>query len=307
MDFAALMSKEISKAKGSPTEEKPPEKKFVRRGEEEATRVAAYNQEQEQSRREREERLTQKRKLEDEEAERRRERDDKRRRLADESRQRREEEEAAIDRQRRKILGLPEVPATSEADTPAEEEEDIAEEELIEKLREYNEPVRLFGEGHEARLRRYRQLVKRSLAPKQHLTDDPIPTTLEPVPEIEMKIAAAIPKDEESRQFLYRQLASYFNMLLSEWDAALSRRDLSVKQSLQGRQAYTAMIQSRDNIKPLIRKFEKSDLTDGVLQPIIEIVTKAQQRRYVDANDAYLRLSIGKAYVSPGDLFYSYS
>ncbi|RJE22717.1 splicing factor [Aspergillus sclerotialis] len=299
MDFAALMSKEISKAKGpsESSDKKTPENKYVRRGEAEAARVAAYNEEQERLRREREERMSHKRKLEEEEAERRREREEKKRRLAEESRQRRGEEEAAKERERRKRLGLPELPATSDKDqTPgAEEEEDIAEEELIGKLRELNEPVRLFGESHQGRLRRYYQLIKRSLAPKLHLTDGPIPTTLEPVPEVEMKIAPTLPKDAEGRQFLYRQLASYFNMVLSEWELALAKRDLSVKQSLNGRQAYNAMVQSRDNMKPLFRKFEKSELDDGMLEPIIEIVHKAQERRYVDANNAYLRLSIGKA------------
>lgn len=297
MDFAALMSKEISKSKGSSASEEKAQKKYVRRGEEEAARVTAYNEEQEQARREREERLNQKRKRAEEEAERRRERDDKKRRLADESRQRKQEEEAAKERERRKKLGLPELPATGDGEATGTEEEDIAEEELIEKLRELSEPARLFGESHHARLRRYRQLGERSLTPQQQLFEGPIPTTLEPVPEIDMKIAQTIPKDAEGRLFLYRQLTSYFNMLLSEWDLALSRRDVSVKQSLQGRQAYAAMVQSKDNLKPLIRKFEKSDLDDSILQPIIEIVTKAQQRRYVDANDAYLRLSIGKAYV----------
>lgn len=299
MDFAALMSKEISKAKGpsESSDKNAPENKYVRRGEAEAARVAAYNEEQERLRREREERISHKRKLEDEEAERRQEREEKKRRLAEESRQRREEEEAAKERQRRKKLGLPELPAASDKDqTPgAEEEEDIAEEDLIEKLRELNEPVRLFGESHQGRLRRYYQLIKRSLAPKLHLTDGPIPTTLEPVPEVEMKIASTLPKDAEGRQFLYRQLASYFNMVLSEWELALAKRDLSVKQSLNGRQAYNAMVQSRDNMKPLFRKFEKSELDDGMLEPIIEIVHNAQERRYVDANNAYLRLSIGKA------------
>lgn len=50
---------------------------------------------------------------------------------------------------------------------------------------------------------------------------------------------------------------------------------------------------------PLFRKFEKSDIDDNVLEHIVEIIHKAQQRRYVDANDAYLRLSIGKACVNP--------
>ena len=45
----------------------------------------------------------------------------------------------------------------------------------------------------------------------------------------------------------------------------------------------------------MFRKFEKGDIDEGVLEPIVEIVKAAQERRYVDANDGYLRLSIGKA------------
>ncbi|KAF7589217.1 Pre-mRNA-splicing factor 18 [Aspergillus hancockii] len=300
MDFAALMSKEISKAKntGSSSDQndssKPPEKKYLRRGEVEASRVAAYNEEQERLQREREERNAKKRKAEEEEAERRQEREEKKRRLAEESRKRREEEEVAKERERRKRLGLPELSSASEKEDK-EEEEDIPEEELIEKLREMDEPARLFGETHRGRLRRYRRLVQRSLTPQQQLSDGPIPTTLELVPEKDMKISTTLPKDIEGRKYLFRQLASYFNMVLGEWELALAKRDISVKQSLQGRQAYNAMVQSKENMKPLFRKFEKVDVDDSVLEHVVEIVNKAQQRRYVDANDAYLRLSIGKA------------
>ncbi|KAE8355976.1 hypothetical protein BDV28DRAFT_145622 [Aspergillus coremiiformis] len=302
MDFAALMSKEISKAKNgsSSSDQKdtsnPPEKKYVRRGELEAARIAAYNEEQERSQREREERMVQKRKLDEEEAERRQEREEKKRRLAEETRKKREEEEAAKERERRKRLGLPELPPTSENDAGKEEgEEDIPDEELVEKLREMDEPARLFGETHRGRLRRYRRLVQRSLTPQQQLSDGPIPTTLELVPEKDMKIPTTLPKDMEGRKYLFRQLASYFNMVLGEWELALAKRDISVKQSLQGRQAYNAMVQSRENMKPLFRKFEKVDVDDSLLEHVVEIVHKAQLRRYVDANDAYLRLSIGKA------------
>jgi pre-mRNA-splicing factor 18 len=45
----------------------------------------------------------------------------------------------------------------------------------------------------------------------------------------------------------------------------------------------------------LFRKFEKGDVDEGVLEPVVEIVKAAQECRYVDANDGYLRLSIGKA------------
>jgi pre-mRNA-splicing factor 18 len=305
MDFAALMSKEISKAKGpaaskasatskdkeAPTE---PTKKYLRRGDLEAARVAAYNEEQERLQREREERLSTKRKLEEEEAERKRDREEKKRKLAEESKKRREEEEDKKERERRRKLGLPELPARGETPTSEDAEEDIDEEELTKKLRELEEPARLFGENHRARLRRYRRLVKRA-ATLQKLSDGPIPTILEPVPGGQMIIEAKPPKDQDGRQFLFRQLASYFNMVLSEWELALAKRDVSVRESFQGRQAHNAMVQSRENMKPLFRRFEKGDLEDGLLEPIVEIVHKAQQRRYVDANDAYLRVSIGKA------------
>ncbi|CAG8305090.1 hypothetical protein PENNAL_c0067G12091 [Penicillium nalgiovense] len=304
MDFAALMSKEISKAKGSDAS-KPsakdtgksspavPTKKYMRRADVEAARIEAYNEEQERLAREREERMANKRKFEEEEADRNREREEKKQRLAEESKKRREEEETAKERERRRRLGLPELPENTPADGDAEE--DIEEEELTAKLREMNAPIKLFGEDHRARLRRYRRLVQRAAIPKKKVTDGPIPTTLEPVSGGQMIIPAKIPKDQENRLFLFRQLASYFNMVLSEWELALAKRDISVRESFQGKQAFNAMIQSRENMTPLFRLFEKSDLEDGLLEPIVEIVHKAQQRRYVDANDAYLRVSIGKA------------
>lgn len=308
MDFAALMSKEISKAKGPENSKKTDAsknepatsgstKKYLRRGEEEAARIAAYNEEQVQLQKEREDRQAKKRKLEEEEADKRRERDEKKQRLAQESKKRREEEEEAAERERRQRLGLPELPAKKDADDKTgggAEEEDIEEEDLLEKLRTMNEPAKLFGENHRARLGRYRRLVQRA-ATLEKLTDGPIPTTLEPVPGGQMIISATIPKEADGRQFLLRQLGSYFNMILSEWELALMKRDVAVRQSSQGKQAYNAMLQSRENLKPLFRRFEKADLEDSLLEPIVEIVHKAQQRKYVDANDAYLRVSIGKA------------
>ena len=313
MDFAALMSKEISKAKApatnktsdaskdkTPSVEQP--KKYLRRAELEAARIAAYNEEQERLQKEREEKLNNKRKLEEEEAERKLEREEKKRRIAEEHKKKKEEEEEKKERERRRRLGLPELPPKDErGETPASEdaeEENIDEEELTQRLRALNEPARLFGENHRARLRRYRRLTKRAAMLKK-LSDGPIPTLLEPVPGGQMIIGSKPPKEKEAREFLFRQLASYFNMVLSEWELALAKRDVTVRESFQGKQAHNAMLQSRENLKPLFRRFEKGDLEDGLLEPIVEIVHKAQQRRYVDANDAYLRVSIGKAYVNP--------
>lgn len=297
MDFAKLMSAQIKKGKetAAPSD---PSKKYLKRSEVEAQREAAYQAEQEAAERDRREKLERKRKAEEDEAEREEERREKRRRLAEESRRIREGEEDAEERKRRKRLGLPDLPPKKkdgdEDGTPIPEEEDISDSELTTKLRSLNEPVLLFGESHKQRLKRYKKRVGAdSLA--AIMTDGPIPTTLQLVPEKDMKIDPKIPKDKKGRVFLFRQLASYFTMVLKEWDVTLARRDQDVKESYQGKQAYAAMVQARENMRPLFKKLEKFDLPDSILEPVVEIVLAAQERRYVDANDGYLRLSIGNA------------
>lgn len=298
MDFASLMSQEISKTTPStPTESA---KKYLRRAEIEAQRQEAYIREQKALQRQREEKLQKKRKLEDEESLRSRERDEKRRRLAEESRVRREEEEDRKERARRKRLGLPDLPPKGgnpggDSKLPEGLQEDIPDSELIAKLRKLNEPAILFDESHKQRLRRYRRLIAPSPPSPPPKTTGPIPTTLILVPETEMKVPPTVPCTAEGRAFLFRQLASYFTMVLSEWSLALHARPISVKESFQGKTAHSAYLQTVTNMQPLFKKFESGDLEDGILVPVVEIVHASQERCYVDANDGYLRLSIGKA------------
>ncbi|KAH7193461.1 uncharacterized protein B0J16DRAFT_369566 [Fusarium flagelliforme] len=284
MDFAALMNKELSKSKkGSGNDEK----KYLKRSEIEAQRKEAYLAEQKALQAEREAKAAAKRKREEDAAAENAAREEKRRKLAEDMRKRREEQEAEDERARRKRLGLPElVKAKSEdAEEGVHASEDVPEEELIEKLRALGEPVVLFGESHAARVRRYRRLTT-------VITKGPIPTTLQLVDEKDMKVDTELPKDKEGRKWLFRQLASYFTMVLTEYERAMEaeKRDTSASKT-----AYNAMVQTRENMKPLFRKFEQGELDDDILKPVLEIVQALQERRYVDANDGYLRLSIGKA------------
>ncbi|CAD6442729.1 00b04c3b-4eb2-413b-a9da-5963cb0c5c1f [Sclerotinia trifoliorum] len=278
MDFASLMSKEISKKTESSTDTS---KKYMKRSEIEAERQAKYLAEQRAIEAEREAKLAQKRKREEEEEEANKAREEKRRRFAEESRKQREEREAEEERKRRKKLGLPELVKQHVEEV---EEDDIPDEELILKLREMGHPAKLFAESHKQRLRRYRKLGV-------VMTTGPIPTKLVLVEEKDMKVET-VPKDEEGRKYLFRQLASYFTMVLTEWEQALEKEK---RDTFASKAAYNAMVQSKENMTPLFRKFEKGDLDEGILEPIVEIVKAAQEKRYVDANDGYLRLSIGKA------------
>ncbi|CAG9993413.1 unnamed protein product [Clonostachys byssicola] len=286
MDFAALMKKELGKS------QKPSDsgstKKFMKRSEIEAKRKAAYAAEQKALEEEREAKAIAKRKREEEVAAENAAREEKRRKLAEESRKRREDEEWAEQQARRKKLGLEELKRKTDDDEEnnvGEGVEDIPEDELREKLRALGEPVALFGEKHVARLRRYRKLTT-------VITKGPIPTTLELVEEKDMKLDGTVPKDKQGKQWVFRQLASYFTMILTAYERAMEeeRRDTTASKT-----AYAAMVQTRENMVPLFRKFESGNLEDSLLEPIIEIVKALQERRYVDANDGYLRLSIGKA------------
>ncbi|KAI1348308.1 hypothetical protein F5Y01DRAFT_292683 [Xylaria sp. FL0043] len=298
MDFAALMSKEIAKAK--PTDDKSngtnsnsSDKKYIRRAEVEAQREAAYRAEQKALEEKRAAKAAEKRRREEEAAEEAQIREERRRRLAEETRRRREEAAAEEERQRRKRLGLPEPKREDSAgasdDAGGTGDEDIPDDELTAKLRDLGEPAKLFGETHRARLKRYRRLTT-------VITSGPIPTTLQLVEEKDMKVSAdAIPQDKAGRKYLFRQLASYFTMVLREWEAALAREREKQEDTFASKAAINAMVSSRANMVPLFRKFESGDLDDDLLKPVVEIVQAAQERRYVDANDGYLRLSIGKA------------
>lgn len=297
MDFKALMAAKIANSKKPQATANVTASKYVRRSEQEAQREAAYAAEQARVEKERVQKLEKKRKLEEEEIEQNAIREEKKRKLGEESKARREAEEAEQERLRRKRLGLPELPPEpedSKESTPLPEgQPDLLDDDLCIKLRLLNEPAVLYGESHIARLKRYYKLTTVS---KSKRASGPIPTTLELVPEKDMLMPKDIPsKDTSEYTYLHRQLASYFTLLLSEWAYALSSRPDDVKQSQTGKAAEQTYLSVLRDLAPFYRKLEAKSMTSDLLTPIVEIVRNAQNRRYVDANDGYLRLSIGKA------------
>ncbi|KAK4157948.1 hypothetical protein C8A00DRAFT_29176 [Chaetomidium leptoderma] len=312
MDFASLMSEEIAKAerpsKSTSTQYSSSDpKKYISRRDAEEARKAAYLAEQKALEQERAAKAAAKRKREDDAAEEAQRREEKRRRLAEESRLKREAKEAEEEKARRKRLGLPELlPPADDGEGGGEkgavEEEDddddwpgeggdLSQEEVVQKLRGLGQPARLFGESDTSRVKRYRKAARGGVA----IAAGPIATTLAPVEEKDMKVPDKAPavSDRKARRYLFRQLASYFNMVLREWELALAREDNV--DTFAGQAARHAMVSSKETMRPLFRKFEQGDLDESILEAVVEIVKAAQERRYVDANDGYLRLSIGKA------------
>ncbi|KAJ8607850.1 hypothetical protein MRB53_040043 [Persea americana] len=280
MDFAALMKSQIDAGKKGKSDSK-----YTRKAEVEAQRRDEYEREQARQEAERVAKLEKKRKYQEDEADRERVLKEKKLKLAEESARRRDEEQAAKDAERRKRLGLPELEQKEEI-----VDDDIAEDELRELLQSLGEPRALFAETHVQRLQRYRDLTKQV----KKMSNGPIPTSLELVEEKDMRLENDLPSTQAGKEYVRRKIASYFDMILREWAKALVSRSKDVKESAAGKQAYNNFATAVSNLVPLFRKLE-DEIPDIMLKSIVEIAYLAQSKRYVDANDAYLRLSIGNA------------
>ncbi|KAL7267770.1 hypothetical protein RUND412_009628 [Rhizina undulata] len=274
MDFASILSAEISKKRKSPlptdapttesTDAKP--KKYLKRSELEEVRRAAYEAEQERLAADRAQKAAEKAAAAEAEAQRRAATKEKQARLAEERRKREEEKRAAAEGEK--------------MDVDAEEE--VLDAEVIARLRALEQPARLFGESAVGRLKRLRRVESSKEREEEKVLS-----------EEEMVLDLAdVGKDDAK---VYRQLDAWFRLVLAEWDKALEERPIAVKESFQGKAAKNAMVQAKEYMKPLFRHFKNRDLHSEVFGKVCEIVAEAQRRRYVKANDVYLRLSIGNA------------
>jgi pre-mRNA-splicing factor 18 len=63
-----------------------------------------------------------------------------------------------------------------------------------------------------------------------------------------MKVQVGEPVDKDARKLLYRQLASYFTMVLREYERAM---DSEKEDTTASRNAYATMVQTRENLKPV--------------------------------------------------------
>ncbi|KAF3940117.1 hypothetical protein ABW19_dt0207737 [Dactylella cylindrospora] len=298
--FASILSAEMAKKKSTskPSDSKATttatggsSSKFIRRGDLEKARQEQYLADQARLEAERAERALKKRKAEEEAAAERERQLEKRQRLREEKeklkRQKEEEEEAERRKKLKEQNGGVGGDDDGEDGKPSEVEQ-MDEETAVQKLREMKEPARLFGESHAQRLKRIHRLIHGSNPGTPKRTPSPPPLSGG-----ELIIDPANVSKEPA--YVRRQLLGWFQLLISEWQIALANRDEEVRESYQGKQATTAMEQAIENLQPLFRHLRKGDLNEEVFGKIVELVVEAQRRRYVRANDVYLRLSIGNA------------
>ncbi|KAH8145938.1 uncharacterized protein LAJ45_10080 [Morchella importuna] len=281
MDFASILAREISKKRKTPPTTTttdspsspappPPQKKYLKRSEVESQRRAAYEAQQSALETHRAAKAAQKRAAEEAEFQRREATKAKAKALADARRAKADEEKAKN------------APAVEE---PPEEAQEMTDEDAVAALRELGEPARVFGESAAGRVRRLKRCL--AAAEARRVASAPALTAEEMV--LDMKDVGV----DDAK--VYRQLSGWFALVLREWELALEARPEAVKESFQGKAAARSMQQAKLYMGPLFVHFGNRDLKKELYTKICEIVVEAQARRYVKANDLYLRLSIGNA------------
>ena len=93
-----------------------------------------------------------------------------------------------------------------------------------------------------------------------------------------------------------RSLISLFlRRLLREQGERLAAREDAERQSREGRLETTVHTQCQEHLRPFFKMLRNNALPEDVLASLTTICAFLQQREYIKANDAYLRLAIGNA------------
>lgn len=212
-------------------------------------------------------------------------------------------------------------PAVSGAADDEKKSKQLPRKEVMRRLRERSEPVRLFGESDYDAYQRLKKLeilepevkgfnndfkeamdqvdqdylkeiLKTTSSGFSELTDVKIQddgTTYEEV----MTISENLGKGD--RNLNCDVILKYLKLVLNAWGDELNSRPEERKRSIKGKLASATHMQTVSYIKPLFKKLKRRDITDDILDCLVDIAGHLLRRNYLRANDAYLEMAIGNA------------
>ncbi|RKP20007.1 Prp18-domain-containing protein [Rozella allomycis CSF55] len=194
----------------------------------------------------------------------------------------------------------------------------LKEEEIISRLRELDEPIRLFGETDFDRLKRLEERENSShkssrelknLIEKHALVENERDQTEEEQNKLDkMKkeldslifmtnnsnVDLAELMTEETTKLRFA-CSLYCKRLLLEWKYDLERMPEEEKESKDGKHKFFVYKQAEEYIAPFFERMRDNKLAKDVLSNIAQIFYSLKEKDYVKANDAYLLLSLGNA------------
>lgn len=201
----------------------------------------------------------------------------------------------------------------------------IPREEVIRRLRERGEPIRLFGESDEEACQRLRiiemhapeinkglrndfkaamekidqeylaELIKQQGGEEQGsegegsslIEEDG--TTLDDIKSLAINMGKG---DENLDQDV---ILKFLEFLLHLWAKDYKIRSDDSKRSLEAKLAGATQRQTESYLKPLLRKLKHKKTPHDILGSLTSIIMSLLEREYVKANDSYLQMAIGNA------------
>ncbi|XP_040199347.1 pre-mRNA-splicing factor 18 isoform X1 [Rana temporaria] len=199
----------------------------------------------------------------------------------------------------------------------------LSRQEVIRRLRERGEPIRLYGETDYDSFQRLRKIEILAPEVNKGLRND-LKAALDKIDQQYLhEIVAGQEQTEEDTQNDLKvheenttieelealgeclgqgddnkdmdTINKVLKFLLGVWAKELNARDDYVKRSVHGKLASATQKQTESYLKPLFRKLRKKNLPADIKESMTDIIKYVLQREYVKANDAYLQMAIGNA------------
>lgn len=203
-----------------------------------------------------------------------------------------------------------------------EDEVNLPPAQIIRRLMDRGEPIKLFGEDLAHTFKRLRKLeLEAPLDVNQDRQKNDLMAAMKEVDEDNMQersgqnAADGGPKQLQKSKYTYPEviklmkedtgngdaerdqkvLRHYWKCLLSRWEQDMNARPLEEKETPEGKRFTATFKQTCVMIKPLLTHFKKRDTPVEMVPLLVEIAQFCACREYAKANDAYVRMSIGNA------------
>lgn len=97
------------------------------------------------------------------------------------------------------------------------------------------------------------------------------------------------------RDFDMNVITQFLQFLVQIWGNQLNSRSTAEKMNTRGKMASATYAQTREYLKPLLRKLKNKSLPEDITDSLTEIVKHLLERNYILASDAYLQMAIGNS------------
>ncbi|OAD54631.1 Pre-mRNA-splicing factor 18, partial [Eufriesea mexicana] len=195
--------------------------------------------------------------------------------------------------------------------------------EVVRRLRERSEPILLFGESEIEAFKRLRRCEILEPDVNKGFRND-FQEAMEQVDQAYLNeiLASSKPQDRDGkgdvnvpdegvtyedlqkmsvklnkgdRDFDLNVITQFIQFLVQMWGNQLNSRSTAEKMSTRGKMASATYAQTREYLKPLLRKLKNKSLPEDITDSLTDIVKHLLERNYILASDAYLQMAIGNS------------